>query len=92
MFSSRPWSWLALCIAGVLVFIGASSADAGLVGTQAMTNTCPVFTQVAVSPMKASVGGDRRGRRPHHLQLDGYGRKLRGSHSAEHHLYVRSGR
>jgi hypothetical protein len=57
MFSSRPWSWLSL-LAGILVLVGDSSADAGVARTQAMTNTCPVLTQVSASPMKALVGDD----------------------------------
>jgi hypothetical protein len=58
MFSSKPWNWLALCTAGILVLLVYGTANAGSLRTQAMTNTCPALTQVAVSPMKASVGGD----------------------------------
>jgi hypothetical protein len=57
MFSSNPWNWLAL-VAGGFVLVGYSSADAGLLPAEAMTNTCPAITQVVASPLKASVGGD----------------------------------
>ena len=57
MFSSNPWNWLTL-LASVFVLVGYSSADAGLRPVQTATNTCPVITHVAASPMKASVGED----------------------------------
>lgn len=58
MFSNRPWGRWATCVVGVLVLMASTAADAGFVGAQTMANSCPVLTQVVVSPMKASVGDD----------------------------------